>query len=404
VTPDGQGGTVELVCGGPAAGGGMVARDGDGRVVFVRHAAPGERVLAAVTERHASWARADAVEVLTASPDRRGAPCPYARPGACGGCDYQHLDPVAQRAAKAERLKDQLRGLAGLDLPVEVRAATAGADGLRTRTRVRMAVDADGRLAMRVHGSHELVPIDDCLLAASGLDVAALAGRRWSPDSELEVVRLAGAPEATLVRHVAGPRGRSTEEVLEGPSVQVTTVGDLAYEVSAGVFWQVHELAPALLVEAVLDGLALSAGDGVLDLYCGAGLFTKAAAVVVGRRGRVVGVDASRAAVADARRNLAGQPWARVVTAKVDARSVRDAPPGLRAAVLDPPRRGVDRGALLALCETGVERVVSVSCEPSTFSRDLRALLDAGFTVESVAGWDLFEQTEHVECVAVLSR
>jgi tRNA/tmRNA/rRNA uracil-C5-methylase (TrmA/RlmC/RlmD family) len=402
---------VELELGAPAAGGGFVARDPTGRVVFVRHGLRGERVRARLTDEHATWARADAVEILSPSPDRVDPPCPYAGPGRCGGCDYQHVALGVQRALKSERLADQLRRVAGLELDVEVEAIAPERAGLHTRTRVRFGTDPDGHLAMRQYRSHELVEVADCLLAAEPLRTAALTERAWPPGADVELVALGDGPPTVMVTQVPEVRARGTRAttmVLDNASFaarQSTVVRDQPYDVSPGVFWQVHERGPEVLVDAVLRGLALTEGDSVLDLYCGAGLFTKAVAPVVGPRGTVVGVDASDAATRDARTNLTGQPWARIVTARVEAKSVRAAVADATHAVLDPPRRGVPRGALEALSAAPLLRtVVSVSCDPSTFARDLRTLSDGGFQVRSVRALDLFEMTEHVECVAVLAR
>jgi tRNA/tmRNA/rRNA uracil-C5-methylase (TrmA/RlmC/RlmD family) len=404
---------VELTVGGPAAGGGFVAHLPDGRVVFVRHAVEGERVLAELTEEHATWARADAVQVLDPSPARVVPPCPHAGPGQCGGCDYQHVDLVAQRAIKSRRLSEQLRAIAQLELEVPVAAVAPSPHGLGTRTRVRFAVDGEGHLAMRQNRRHDLVAVDRCRLAVAALDAIGLTERQLPAGAEVEAIALEGAVAPT-VAVTTSPRARgrdrrpSRTEVLDGEGLapeQSTDVGGRHYDVAAGVFWQVHLEGPALLCDEVLDGLALGAGDRVLDLYCGAGLFTSAIAASVGSTGSVVGIDASDEAIRDARRNVADWPWARVVAGRVQAGAVREVVAGCTHAVLDPPRRGADRGALDVLSATpSLRRLVSVSCDPSTFARDLRVLLDAGWHLERVRAFDLFEMTEHVECVAVLER
>ena len=402
---------LELELGGPAAGGGFIAHDLAGRVIFVRHGLTGERVRAAITESHATWARADVVEVLSASPDRVAAPCPYAGPGACGGCDYQHVALGAQLVLKRLRIEEQLRAIARVDLDVHVEPMTSDRAGLGTRTRVRYATDADGRLSMRRSRSHELIAVETCALGVAHVDSVSRSRPRWTGDAEVEVVSLDVRAQPSVV--VTTPRrdaahGRTGRaEVLDEPGLsprQSTTVGEHRYDVSPGVFWQVHEQGPAVLVRAVLDGLELGAGDRACDLYCGAGLFTKAVASEVGPTGSVWGVDASREAIADARRNLREHTWARVETARVDRRSVERAARDATHAVFDPPRRGVDRGALRSLCASTVRRCVSVSCDPSTFARDLRVLLDEGWRLESLRALDLFEMTEHVELLGVLAR
>src|ERR1700684_2849844 len=141
--------TVEVTTLDVAQGGWCVARPEGLPVLFVRHALPGERVLARVTEVTSRCARADAIEVREASPDRVEAPCPNAHPGGCGGCDWQHASLPAQRALKGAVIAQQRRGVAGLALARETAAEPLPGDepaesGLGWRTRVQFAVRPDG--------------------------------------------------------------------------------------------------------------------------------------------------------------------------------------------------------------------------------------------------------------------
>jgi tRNA/tmRNA/rRNA uracil-C5-methylase (TrmA/RlmC/RlmD family) len=140
VTEPAVGDELELLVGAVATGGGCVARAPDGRVVFVRHTLPGERVRAKVTETSRSYLRADAVMILEASPDRVEPRCPHAGPGRCGGCDYQHIELGAQRRLKATRVEEQLARMAGVQRSVVVEAVAGDTDGLGWRSRVRVAV------------------------------------------------------------------------------------------------------------------------------------------------------------------------------------------------------------------------------------------------------------------------
>ncbi len=142
---------VEVTTEDVAQGGWCVARPPGLPVLFVRHALPGERVVARVTEVTSRFARADAVEIREPSPDRVAAPCPYAHPGGCGGCDWQHASLSTQRALKAAVIGQQLRRMAGIDREVTVEPMpgdeTGGQPGLGWRTRVQFAVRDDGRRA-----------------------------------------------------------------------------------------------------------------------------------------------------------------------------------------------------------------------------------------------------------------
>ncbi|HBW20668.1 MAG TPA: tRNA/tmRNA/rRNA uracil-C5-methylase, partial [Actinobacteria bacterium] len=139
--------------------------DGGGRVVFVRHALPGEQVRAVVTQVTARFARADAVQVLQPAADRVQPPCSHARPGGCGGCDWQHASLPAQRALKAAVIRQQLARIGGIDWPVTVEAVPGDAAGLGWRTRVSYAVAAGGAAGLRRHRSHEIVEIGECPIA-----------------------------------------------------------------------------------------------------------------------------------------------------------------------------------------------------------------------------------------------
>ena len=398
-----------------------MARDPGGRVLFVRHGLPGERVLAEITEEHPRWARAEAVEILEAAPERVDAPCPSAGPGRCGGCDYQHVELSLQRELKAQLLAEQLRRVAKVEHTVVVEAASDS--GLGNRTRVRFGVDELGRLGMRRHGSHDIVSIDGCPLAVAAIGELDLADEEWPAGADVEVVALNGCTPmayAVLDEEEGAEDGESIEELNpedgldedfgedegddDAPALTTTVLGE-EFTVSPGVFWQIHRLAPEVLTEAVMSGLALSEGDRVLDLYCGAGLFTLPIARAVGRSGRVVGVEAADTAAIDAITNLGDLPQARILNTTVTGATLRDNLAGVTRCVLDPPRRGVDRSALLAIAGSPtMERIVMVSCDASTFARDLGLLLGQGFSISSLRAFDLFEMTEHLEIVCVLTR
>ncbi|HSV39164.1 MAG TPA: TRAM domain-containing protein, partial [Nocardioidaceae bacterium] len=146
---------------GPVAHGGHFVARHEGRVLFVRHSAPGERVVVEVTEGSEDdrFLRADAVEVLTASEDRVAPPCTYAGPGLCGGCDFQHLSLAAQRALNASVVREQLQRLAKLDIPVVVEEVPGDQAGLRWRTRIEWAHTRDGQRGLRKHRSHDVIPV-----------------------------------------------------------------------------------------------------------------------------------------------------------------------------------------------------------------------------------------------------
>ncbi len=405
---------MELRAGAIAAGGGCVARAEDGRVVFVRHALPGELVVAEVTAVSASFLRADAVDIVEASADRVAAPCPHAGPGRCGGCDFQHVTPEGQRTLKAALVSEQLRRLAGDHRAVVVEAVPGDEDGLRWRTRVRFAVDRTGRLGLHAHRSHRVELVEHCAIATADVDGVGVGAHRWSGAREVEVLtsgqggvpvvsvqtgrrRLGDRPKVDAGRVVNGRTEREPHQLT------VDVLGH-RYRVSAGVFWQVHPGAPEALVRAVLEGIGARPGDRVLDLYSGAGLFTVALADVVGPGGSVTAVERSGRACADAVRNSSGQDQVTVVRHDVTAELVAGRVGEADLVVLDPAREGAGPAVMEALTSRrpAPRRMVYVSCDPASFARDLRVATEGGWTLSRLRAFDLFPMTEHVELVAVL--
>jgi tRNA/tmRNA/rRNA uracil-C5-methylase (TrmA/RlmC/RlmD family) len=407
---------LELEVGAIAAGGGCVGRAPDGKVVFVRHSLPGERVRAQVTATTSSYLRADAVEILSPSPDRVVAPCPHAGPGRCGGCDFQHVEIGAQRRLKAFRIAEQLDRLAGLQLGVEVEPVPGDNEGLGYRTRVRVAVDGRGAVGFRRHRSHRMEYVHECPIASPAVSATGALEVLWPGATELEVVTGTG-PAETMVSIT--PRRRSAPhlpdlgagvgvvvggKVRRPPAAVRVVVSGRAFRISQGVFWQVHAGAAATLLSAVLDFAGPCVGASVVDLYAGAGLFSVPLAEAVGPSGSVLAVERDRRACADARHNGATFPKLRVLEGEVTPSLVESALGRPDIVVLDPAREGAGTAVMEALATSAptLRTLVYVSCDPSSFGRDVRVLLDRGWRVTGLRAFDIFPMTEHVELVAGL--
>ncbi len=407
--------TFEVTAGAIAAGGGCVAHAPDGRVVFVRHTLPGERVVARVTGESSSFFRADAVEVIEPSPDRVAAPCPHAGPGGCGGCDWQHVSLPAQRALKEDLIAEQLRRLARLDRRVSVEAVDGAPDGLGWRTRVRFAVDGEGRAGFHRHRSDDIEPVEQCPIASTAINDVEVGSVRWPGARHLEVTASPGSEHAVVSVEPGRAGTAGLPEVAATVVVKGRTRGERGsvafdvlghrFEVGAGVFWQVHPGAAAALTRCVLDGLAPGPGDRVADLYAGAGLFTVALARAVGPSGSVTAVERGDRACADARRNSVGFDQVTIVRSEVTASFVAGRLGQSDLVVLDPPRQGAGAAVMEALdaLRPRPRAVAYASCDPASFARDLRILLDAGWSVPALRAFDLFPMTAHVEVVAVLT-
>lgn len=364
-------GPVEI---GPVAHGGHCVARLDGRVVFVRHVLPGELVTARVTEVAKRFARADAAEVLRASPERVEPPCAAA--GECGGCDFQHVRPRFQAELKRRVLAEQLRRLAGLEWSgaVEQVAPVTG-----SRVRMRFVTDDEGKLGLRAHRSHRVVPLPGgrCAIADPAMPLEpppAEPGTEW--------LGLVGDSGGALVSPDAG-------------GVVAESVGGRRFEVSTDGFWQAHVRAPEVLTRAVLDGVRPAAGERASDLYCGVGVF---AGALADAGCRVWGIEGNRDAVGRARTNV---PEARFFAGSVD-RTLRRLPARADLVVLDPPRAGAGRTVMAAVAQLRPRAVAYVACDPAALARDLGFARDHGLEVESIRAFDLFGMTHHLEAVAIL--
>jgi tRNA/tmRNA/rRNA uracil-C5-methylase (TrmA/RlmC/RlmD family) len=387
---------LDLDVGSAAHGGSCVARH-DGQVVFVRHALPGERVRALVIEQSKHFARADAVEILAASPHRVQPACPVARPGGCGGCDWQHADADYQRVIKAGVVAEQLRRLAGIDRDVVVEAVPRG--GLGWRTRVRFAVDDDGRAGFRRARSHEVVAVDHCPIAHPLVEAAGVEAKKWNRASEVEVSASASSGERVL--RTTGRRDGIVR--THGPDHLVEEAAGRRFRVSAGGFWQVHPAAPGVLTDAVMCGLEVRPGERALDLYAGVGLFAAPLAAAVGTDGVVTAVESSPVAGADAAHNLADLPQVGVVRMDV-LRALASLRDPVDVVVLDPPRSGAGAKVVGAISGLRPRAVAYVACDPAALARDVATFADAGYRLADLRAFDIFPQTHHVECVAILAR
>ncbi|WP_216843351.1 class I SAM-dependent RNA methyltransferase [Phytoactinopolyspora alkaliphila] len=407
-----------------AAHGGFGVGRHEGRVVFVRHSLPGERVRALVTDGadDARYWRADAVEVLSASPDRVTAPCRYARPGQCGGCDWQHASLPAQRRLKAGVVQEQLSRLAGIEWDVVVEPVPRhdddqDDDGLGWRTRVTYAVDDEDRAGLRRHRSHEVIPIEECLIAHPGVRSMGVEGRRWPGVESVESVTSSSGERLVVVEpgqldvevpdlpedvSVLVGQDRGRPRVLHGQSAVTELAGGRRWRVTGGGFWQVHPGAATTLTEAVLEALAPQPGERALDLYSGVGLFAAAIADRVGRGGRVTAIEGDRSAVADARHNLSDMPQVRIVSGPVAKILARDDDARADVVVLDPPRAGAKLAVVSAIARRRPRAIAYVACDPAALARDLAALSTHGYELAGLRAFDLFPMTHHVECVALV--
>jgi tRNA/tmRNA/rRNA uracil-C5-methylase (TrmA/RlmC/RlmD family) len=299
-----------------------------------------------------------------------------------------------------------------IDVKVEELPGTP--DGLGWRTRVRFGVDGQGVVGFRRHRSHEIEPIDHCMIAAPGVELLEAEVKEWPGVAEFEVFTSADSGETVV--DVVSVKRRVSEvpnlaagfvvdhKVVRSPTAVHIGVRGRMYQVSSGVFWQVHPGAAAVLVDAVLSGLQPRRGESALDLYAGAGLFAAQLGVAVGKTGAVVAIERDAHAVEDAKINTKDLPWVDIERASISARIVQERLGAPDLLVVDPSREGVGVPTMRALLELRPRprRIAYVACDPASFARDLRVALDDGWKLASLRAFDLFPMTEHVEIVAML--
>ena len=383
--------TIEKV----AHGGHFIARH-DGAVIFVRHAIPGERCTIEVTSTGSSFNRGDVVEVHVASEHRVDAPCRYAHRAGCGGCDFQHIDPAYQRTLKADVIKEQFSRIAKMQIEIDVEEVSKST---HWRTRAIATTNRNGKLGFYKSRSHNVVPVDDCLICVDGMKLNEIAASHLKGDMRIEISS-SNTGERTIA--LAPIRGEEKARISEGPVVLHEKVAGRVLEVSQASFWQSNEKAPELLTETILDFAQLKSGEHVLDLYGGVGLFTAAIVEAVGEGGHVDLIEGSKVATADAARNFANNPNVTIATGdvakllpRITAADVVD---------LDPPRDGAGKEAIAHIARLAPRSIVYVACDPAALARDTAYLADHSYSLVKLRAFDLFPMTHHIECVALYTR
>jgi 23S rRNA (uracil1939-C5)-methyltransferase len=374
---------LELDVTGIAAGGDAIGRDGDGRVVFVEGALPGERVRARITSAKKDFAKAVLVEVVgSPSPDRLAEGSHE-----CGGCTWQHVSVAGQRRLKVDVVRDALRRIAHVE-DVEPSVRVPGERPLRTTA--RLGIDALGRAGHRRRGSHDVVVGDAPCPGLHPLLASLVIDGRFPPEAGEVLLRVSVATGEEVV--VVAP-GRRLKHAA-GPALS-EDVGGRRFRVSAASFFQPGPVAAAALVDAVDAAIGDLAVGSMADAYAGVGLF--ASTIGAARGARVTAVEQSPSAVDDARVNLGDLEGATVVEGEVGQWRTSAA---FDVVVADPARPGLGRPGVAAVTATGAPRLVLVSCDPASMARDVALLRDAGYGLSAVEVVDAFPDTFHIEAVS----
>lgn len=385
------------------AGGEAMARDNDGRIVFVRGALPGESVDVELTTEKKDFARGVVADVVDPSPDRIEPQCYHRRMG-CGGCGWMHIDPLAQLEAKTEIVRESLRRIGRLDAAVVDGIVDMGAavHPFRYRTTIRVVGGPDGGLGFREEGADRVVPVNSCDVADSALS-DLLGALTIAPG--IEVTLRTSVASGLMTARWAKPKGKPGTGLVSGIPDGVH-IGDRAFltevvdgrelRVSAGSFFQSGVQGAELLIDAVRRAAPeLATARHAVDAYGGVGLF---AATVMADVSRLTLIESSKSACFDAEHNLAGRD-AHVVRGEVGAWAASPEDP-IDIIVADPARPGLGKPGVEALTTASPAPIVLVSCDPVSLARDANLLAERGYRPERVEVLDLCPQTHHVETVA----
>ena len=366
----------------------------DDQNIFVLGGIPGERVIAEVVSVRRRYAAAQVLEVLEPSPARVSPPCPYY--GECTGCQWQHVDYDQQLAVKREKVVDALERVGGIT-GAEVAPVVPSPRQFGYRNHARFTIGPSGELGFVHKETRQFVRIDNCMLMHDGVnDTLAGLQDRCAETTQLSIRAGMETGDVLVQPTLLNP----VIPFATGQKTYLESVDGHRFRVASPSFFQVNVEQTAVLSRLVRRVLDLSADDVLLDAYTGVGAFAVLLAPSVKE---VIAVEESAAAMVDASENARGLNNVELITGKVE-----DVLPTLEhaptAVILDPPRSGCHPRTLQSLIDLGPDRIAYISCDPETLARDLKLLCDNAYLLESVTPLDMFPQTHHVECVALLRR
>jgi 23S rRNA (uracil1939-C5)-methyltransferase len=397
-------------------GGEAMGRMPDGRAVFVPFGLPGEQVRVELMEDKKNFARGKLLEILKPSSERITPKCRHF--SECGGCHYQNLAYDKQLQAKTGILRDQLQRIGKVENP-PVKPIVASPLEWNYRNHMQFHLTAEGRLGFINSSGNAVLPIEECHLPEAGIDAfwrdlqfesnadVERVSLRTGRDDELMVVLESEDPETPELEVEADV---SVVHLFEDHPVVLAGEGHLFFKVlgkdfrvSAGSFFQVNSKMAEKVVEHLLARVPVSLSTSLLDIYCGAGLFSKFFAA---RCEKVIGIESSESACEDFAFNL--DEFDNVELYEGAAEEILPALVGQIAspthAIVDPPRAGIERHALDALIGIQPQGIAYVSCDPSTLARDAARLINGGYRLVEVTPFDLFPQTYHIESISIFEK
>lgn len=383
-------------------------------MIFIEGAVPGEQVRIVLKENKKNFAKAQVVERLAPAPDQVESFCPvFLR---CGGCDWQHVPYEKQLRWKAGFIESALRKISGIQQTVTV-VPSQKVRAYRNRIRLKADINPRGRLSLGyfAKGSHDRVVVKACPIADAPIDraMAALIQKEWPEpwrgDLEIQVL----ADQSCLLQFVPPLPPLAEKALDEGISptlaqkaregfYRLEEDGGLQYWTQGGQFQQVNLEGNRWLRTWVKECIEAIDARTVVDLFCGSGNFS------LGLKGRRVwGLEISEKAIVTANENVRVNERPDAVYRAGPANEIRsifpDLPAKIDCVITDPPRQGM-ADSLRDLIALNAEHILSISCDPNTFARDLKGLMEAGYELKEIFGIDFFPHTYHVETVAHLQK
>ena len=381
---------ITLDIGTIANGGHFIARHNE-QIIFVRHSITGEKANVKITAVNSKFAFGDAVEILKKSKDRVNAPCKYAHPEGCGGCDFQHIDLKTQLNFKKIVIQDQFKRIAKIDINPDLISADSN-NGLNWRSRLNLGISENKKLGLRSHKSNKIIEIDECLIALKEINNLDVFNKHWENNDNIKIS--CSSENDINISHL-GKKISGSDKLKE-------VVEDNKFNISPQSFWQSHKSAPGIILEKVLKFANIKKGERVCDLYGGVGLFTLPISKIIGENGEVHLIETNRTCIDDANEMFADLKniFTHHGTVEQKLGSVKK----IDTIILDPPRNGISKQVINQMIEKKPHTIVYVSCNPSTLARDTKILLNNKYALTNVVGLDLFPMTHHVECVASFSK
>lgn len=413
-------------------GGDGLARNSEGKTVFVPLVLPGEEVTAAVEEEKPGFSRASVETLVTPSEKRIQPGCAYF--GNCGGCHYQHTGYENQLEIKRAILRETFQRTGKFEWKDEIVTHAGNPWNYRNRTRMKLQTRPDFAIGYRRFASHQLLPVEKCPISSPAINrmlyhLWELGREQRVPqgigeieffanhdDSEL-LLEIHGAPPITELQEffrdlqirvpelkgvsaftLAGPNSQTQPESKQtvGQNFVTYRTAEREFRVSAGSFFQTNRFLVDELARSAISGLS---GRMALDLYAGVGLF---ASYLCKRFHQVFAVESSPISAGDLQANAPKNVTVLRATTEAFLQKSLNLNPDV--VIADPPRAGIGEATTKLLAALRVSRIVYLSCDPTTLARDLRLLLDFGYRIEQVDLIDLFPQTFHIESMVRLVR